>query len=182
MRGPAGKCSAVGKLRNDGGVTDIPLIRPARHGDEAEIVRLVKALATYEREPDAVKLDTDLLHAALCGPQPVASALVAEGPLGLVGLALWYKTFSTWTGRPGMHLEDIYVEAQARRGGLGRRLMAHLASICAEEGMARLEWEVLDWNEPAMAFYRSLGAAALDEWQTWRVTGDALTELARQRD
>lgn len=169
-------------FRDDDGVTPTPLIRPAREGDEAEIVRLVKALATYEREPDAVKLDVSLLHRALFGPQPAASALVAEGPSGLVGLALWYRTFSTWTGRPGMHLEDVYVEAGSRRSGLGRRLMAELASICAEQGLARLEWEVLEWNEPAAAFYESLGAAPLDEWQTWRVAGDALAELGRQRD
>lgn len=164
------------------GVTDTPLIRLAREGDEVEIVRLVKALATYEREPDAVNLDVSLLHEALFASRPAASALVAEGPDRLVGLALWYRTFSTWTGLPGMHLEDIYVEPESRRFGLGRRLMAELARICAEQGLARLEWEVLKWNEPALAFYRSLGAAALDEWQTWRVAGHALVELGRQRD
>ncbi len=169
-------------FRDDGGVTDSPLIRPAREGDEAEIVRLVKALATYEREPDAVKLDVNLLHSALFGPQPAASALVAEGPHELVGLALWYRTFSTWTGRPGMHLEDLYVQADARRAGLGRRLMAGLASICVEQGLARMEWDVLEWNEPAAVFYKSLGATPLDEWRTWRVAGEALDGLRCQRD
>lgn len=161
-------------------VTEDPPIRQATEGDVSEILRLVRELAKFEREPDAVKMDADLLHAALFGPNQVASCLVAEGPAGLVGIALWYRTFSTWTGRPGMHLEDIYVEAPWRRSGLGRRLMVGLADLCVERGLARLDWEVLDWNEAAMSFYRSLGAAPLEEWQTWRITGDALIGLARR--
>lgn len=160
-------------------VTEYPPIRQAIEGDVSEILRLVRELATFEREPGAVKMDVNLLHAALFGPNQVASCLVAEGPAGLVGIALWYRTFSTWTGRSGMHLEDIYVEEEWRRTGLGGRLMVELAEICVEQGMARLDWEVLDWNEAAMSFYRSLGAAPLGEWQTWRITGDALIGLTR---
>lgn len=151
-----------------------PIIRDANEGDIAEILRLVRCLAAYERELEAVEMDAELLHAALFGQDPAASSLVAEGPDGLVGIALWYRTFSTWTGRPGVHLEDLYVEEQWRRSGLGRRLMAALAGICVERGMTRLEWEVLDWNEPALAFYRSLGAAPNEGWQTWRISGPAL--------
>ncbi len=156
-----------------------PNIRQAHEGDVSEILRLVRGLAAYERDPDAVKMDAPLLYAALFGPDQVASSLVAEGPNGLVGIALWYRTFSTWTGRPGMHLEDIYVEEDWRRSGLGRRLMVELANICAERGLGRLEWEVLAWNEPAIDFYRSIGAAPLGEWQAWRISGDALARLGR---
>lgn len=159
-------------------VTELPRIRQATDGDVSEILRLVRGLAAYEREPDAVKMDEDLLRAALFGADPVASCLVGEGPLGLVGIALWYRTFSTWTGRPGMHLEDIYVEQEWRRSGLGRRLMVKLAEICVEQGLARLDWDVLDWNESAMSFYSSLGAAPLGEWQTWRIAGDGLIGLS----
>jgi GNAT superfamily N-acetyltransferase len=173
--------------------------------DAAALLGLIRELAEYEREPDAVQADEQSIAAALSGPDPVARALVAVDPGALdpgavdtdihapvavvgeapvvgtatvVGMALWFRTFSTWTGRPGMWLEDLYVRPSHRRGGLGRALLQRLAAECVANGWSRLEWTVLDWNTPAQAFYRSLGAVPTDGWTTNRVTGTALTSLA----
>jgi GNAT superfamily N-acetyltransferase len=155
-------------------------IRTAEPADVPVLLQLVRELAAYEREPDAVEATEQLLHDALFGPTAVASCHVALDEQGdVAGFALWYVTFSTWKGRPGLWLEDLFVRPAARRLGLGRALLQALAGVCVERGYARFEWWVLDWNEPAHAFYRSLGARPEDEWTTWRVDGDALTALAQ---
>ena len=155
------------------------MIRPAEPGDVAVVLELVRELAAYEREPDAVEATEELLNTALFGEEPVASCHVALAPDGeVVGFALWYVTFSTWKGRPGIWLEDLFVRPSARGLGLGRALLQELAGICVARGYARFEWWVLDWNEPAHGFYRSLGARPEDEWTVWRVDGEALAALA----
>ncbi len=154
-------------------------VRPAQPADVAVLLELVHELAAYEREPDAVEATEAMLAAALFGPAPVASCSVALGPDGgVAGFALWYVTFSTWRGLPGLWLEDLFVRPAARGTGLGRALLQDLAATCVERGYARFEWWVLDWNAPAIGFYRSLGAVPQDEWTTFRVDGRALRELA----
>jgi GNAT superfamily N-acetyltransferase len=139
----------------------------------------VRELADYEREPDAVETTEPMLAAALFGPEPVASCHVALDDGGeVVGFALWFVTFSTWKGRPGLWLEDLFVRPAARGTGLGRALLSTLAAVCVERGYARFEWWVLDWNAPAIGFYRALGAVPQDEWTTFRVDGGALRRLA----
>ena len=155
------------------------MIREAAPGDVPVIRQLVQELADYEKEPDAVDATEADLHDALFGPDPSASCHVAELDGQVVGFALWYRTFSTWTGRPGLWLEDLFVRPAARGTGLGRALLVRLAQVCVERGWTRFEWWVLDWNEPAQGFYRSLGARPEDAWTVWRVDGDALALLAR---
>jgi GNAT superfamily N-acetyltransferase len=122
-----------------------------------------------------------MLHAALFGPAPVASCHLAEHNGRVVGFALWYVTFSTWKGLPGLWLEDLFVEPAARGHGLGRALLQHLAAVCVERGYARFEWWVLDWNVDAIGFYRSLGARPEDDWTVWRMEGEAIRSLAERR-
>ena len=163
-------------------------IRAARPADVPVLLQLVRELAVYEREPDAVEATEPMLHAALfgaaeAGPEqeetaPVASCSVAELDGEVVGFALWYVTFSTWKGLPGLWLEDLFVRPDARGTGLGKALLQSLAAVCVERGYARFEWWVLDWNAPAIGFYRSLGAVPQEEWTTFRVEGAALRELA----
>lgn len=153
-------------------------IRTAQPTDVPVIRQLVRELADYEREPDAVKATEADLHAALFGPDPSASCHVAELDGEVVGFALWYRTFSTWTGQPGLWLEDLFVRPSARGTGLGRALLVELARTAVDRGWTRFEWWVLDWNEPAQGFYRSLGARPEDAWTVWRVDGDALQALA----
>jgi GNAT superfamily N-acetyltransferase len=159
-------------------------IRPARSADVPDILRLIRDLAAYEREPDAVRNTEEQLHRHLFGEHPAVFCHVVEdvvdgadaaGP-GVVGLALWFLNYSTWEGTHGIWLEDLYVDPSVRGRGHGRRLLEHLAGICAERGYARMEWTVLDWNEPSIGFYRSLGAVPMDEWTTFRLTGGALIE------
>lgn len=157
-------------------------VRGATEGDVAELDRLVRALAVYEREPHAVEGTADDLAAALFGPDPRLHAHVAEvdGPSGphVAGMALWFVSYSTWRGRHGIWLEDLFVAPEHRGLGLGRALLEALAAECATRGWTRLEWAVLDWNEPAQGFYRSLGAVAQEAWTTWRLDGDDLAGLA----
>lgn len=153
-------------------------IRPARRGDAATVLRFVRELAEYEREPDAVAATEEMMDAALFGEKPKAEALIAEIDGVAVGFALFFHTFSTWTGRQGIWLEDLYVTPEARGSGAGKALVSHIAGICLDRDCPRFEWWVLDWNEPAIGFYRSIGAQAMDEWTTQRVTGDALVKLA----
>lgn len=142
---------------------------------------LIEELAFYEREPEAVEATPDDLAAALFAPDPKVHALVAvvgdDDDEEVAGVAVWFVTYSTWRGRHGIWLEDLFVRPRHRRLGLGRALLASLAGACVEEGYRRLEWSVLDWNEPAHAFYRSLGALPQDDWTTWRITGPALADL-----
>lgn len=163
-------------------------VRPAEERDAEAIAELVRELARYEREPDAAEASADDLRAALFGSSPLVHAHVAEvcsGDRGagdaareVVGMAVWFVTFSTWKGRHGLWLEDLFVRPEHRRLGLGRALLSSLAAVCIERGWPRLEWWVLDWNEPAHRFYRSLGARAEDEWTTWRLDGSALGQAA----
>jgi len=153
-------------------------VRFAGPGDLDVIIELIRALAEYEREPDAVRLERDLLEQHLFGPRPYAEVLLAEDEVGVQGFALFFHNFSTWEGRPGIYLEDLFVRPEARGRGYGRALLARLAALAVERGCARLEWAVLDWNEPAIGFYRALGAVAMDEWTTYRLTGEALARLA----
>ncbi|MCU1590428.1 MAG: GCN5-related N-acetyltransferase [Frankiales bacterium] len=153
------------------------MIRVARPADVPVILELVHELAVYEREPDAVEATEAMLAAALFGSAPTASCHVAELDGDVVGFALWYVTFSTWKGRPGLWLEDLFVRPAARGHGFGKALLAQLARVCLERGYARFEWWVLDWNVDAQGFYRSLGARPEDDWTVWRVDGEALAAL-----
>lgn len=153
------------------------MIRTATPGDVEVILALVVELAVYEREPDAVETTAAMLHEALFGPAPTASAHVAVADGVVVGFALWFVTFSTWKGLPGLWLEDLYVRPEARGGGHGRALLQALAAVCLERGYPRFAWWVLDWNTSAQGFYRQLGAVPQDEWTTWRVDGAALAAL-----
>jgi GNAT superfamily N-acetyltransferase len=146
------------------------VIRYATPADVPAILTLIRELATYEREPDAVEATEESLRAALFGDAPAAFCHVAEEDGEVVGFALWFRNFSTWLGRHGIYLEDLYVRPSHRGHGLGRALLETLTAIAAERGYGRVEWAVLDWNEPAQAFYRSLGAAPMDEWTVWRRT------------
>ena len=156
------------------------LLRAAEPSDIREILRLIVELAIYEKEPDAVVATEDGLRSALFGESPAVFALVVDGTDKgtLAGVALWYLTFSTWEGVHGIHLEDLYVRPAYRGSGYGKALLTRLAAICVERGYARLEWDVLDWNDPAIGFYRSLGAVPLDGWTTFRLDGDALEKAA----
>ena len=154
------------------------MIRPAVPADVPVLLALVRELAVYEREPDAVEATEQDLAAALFGADPAAACSVALLDGAVVGFALWYRTFSTWTGRPGLWLEDLYVRPEARGTGLGKALLVELAQTTVRNGWTRFEWWVLDWNTPAHGFYRSLGAQPEDDWTVWRVAGDALTTLA----
>lgn len=155
------------------------MIREARAEDVAAVVGLVHELAEYERSPELCTLTEEQLHAAVFGPDAVASCHVAEVDGEVVGCAIWFRNFSTWRGVPGIYLEDLFVRPSHRGSGLGKALLAALAAVCAERGYARLEWQVLDWNEPSIGFYRALGAVAMDEWTTFRLDGDALATFAK---
>lgn len=161
-------------------LSDGALLRRARPGDEPGILAMIHALAVYEREPDAVENTERMLTATLFGDEPRAFAHVVERDGAIVGIAIWFLTYSTWTGTHGIWLEDLYVDEAQRGRGYGRALMAALAAECVERGYRRFEWTVLDWNEPSIGFYRSIGAEPLDEWTTQRLTGDALAALARR--
>jgi GNAT superfamily N-acetyltransferase len=154
------------------------VIRAAGPDDVPTILELIRELAAYEREPDAVEATESMIHEALFGAAPVASCHVAELAGDVVGFALWYVTFSTWKGVAGLWLEDLFVRPVARGHGLGKALLQTLAGVCVERGYARFEWWVLDWNVDAQGFYRSLGARPEDDWTVWRVDGAALSSLA----
>jgi GNAT superfamily N-acetyltransferase len=156
------------------------VIRPARPGDVAAIHRLARELAEYENSLEQVVASEDDLRRALFGEQPAVFAHVAVHDGAVAGFALWFLNFSTWTGRHGIYLEDLYVTPQLRGHGYGKALLAELARICVERGYARFEWAVLDWNTPAIGFYRALGAAAMDEWTVQRLAGPALGAVASQ--
>ncbi|HEX6422269.1 MAG TPA: GNAT family N-acetyltransferase [Acidimicrobiales bacterium] len=152
-------------------------IRPARPGDEGEILRLIRALADYEREPDAVEATAEGLRAHLFADASRVFAHVAERGGRVVGMAVWFLNFSTWTGRHGIYLEDLFVQPDARGAGVARALVRALAAEAAARGCARMDWAVLDWNEPAKAFYRRLGARHDAGWEPWRLDGEALAAL-----
>lgn len=154
------------------------MIRPAGPGDIPVMHQMIRELADYERGLHEVTATEDDLRAALLAERPSLFAHVAEEDGDVAGFAVWFLSYSTWTGRHGIYLEDLYVRPERRGRGHGRALLAELARICVERGYRRLEWWVLDWNAPARGFYESLGALAMDEWTVHRLTGPALRALA----
>ena len=152
-------------------------IRPAVPGDEAEILRLVQALADYEREPDAVQATEASLGATLFGEPARVWAHLAELDGKAVGLALWFLTYSTWTGKPTLYLEDLFVEESARGSGAGLALFRALAEAARRLGCGRIDWAVLDWNEKAKGFYNHIGGKPTSGWEVWRLEGEALDAL-----
>jgi GNAT superfamily N-acetyltransferase len=153
-------------------------LRLATQADVPLILALVRELAEYEREPDAVEADESLLAANLFGQQPGAEVVIADVDGQPAGFALFFHNFSTWLGRRGLYLEDLFVRPEFRGRGVGQVLMAYLAKLAVDRGCGRFEWSVLDWNTPAIEFYRRLGAVGMDEWTVQRVNGDALHALA----
>ena len=153
-------------------------IRPAQPGDAGLVLSFVRELASYERLAHEVDATEEEIAAALFAENPRVFADLAEWNGEPAGFALWFYNFSTFRGRHGIYLEDLFVRPAYRGHGIGRALLGHLAGRCLREGLPRLEWWVLDWNEPALAFYRSLGAVPMDEWTVHRVTGEALARLA----
>jgi GNAT superfamily N-acetyltransferase len=156
------------------------MIRPATAADVPAIAGLIRGLAEYERLSHLLSLDEGRLREHLFGPRPFAEVLLAEGEAGVVGFALFFHNYSTFRGQPGIYLEDLFVRPEQRGAGHGKALLAAVARLALERGCGRLDWAVLDWNEPALRFYRALGAVALDEWRLYRLTGDALREVARR--
>ena len=154
------------------------VIRPATVADVPIILQLIRELATYERAPNEVTATEEQLVDVLFGPRPAAEVLLAFEQEMPVGFAVFFHNFSTWLGRPGLYLEDLFVRPEQRGKGYGRALLVHLAKIAHERGCGRMEWAVLDWNEPAIQFYKKLGAAPQDEWTVFRLTRDGIAKLA----
>ena len=152
-------------------------IRAARPGDEPDILRLITALAVYEREPDAVKTTLADLTEALFGDHPRVWVHLAEQDGRAVGVALWFLTYSTWSGRPTLYLEDLFVEESARGTGTGLALFRALGAEAKRLRCARMDWAVLDWNTPAKAFYTRMGARHVTGWEPWRLDGEGLERL-----
>ncbi|MEU8347506.1 GNAT family N-acetyltransferase [Spirillospora sp. NPDC048832] len=155
------------------------MIRYATPDDVPDILRLIRELADYERALHEVKATEEQLTARLFGDDPKVFAHVAEHEGRVVGFALWFLTFSTWNGTHGIYLEDLFVEPDVRGHGYGKALLTELARVADERDYERVEWAVLNWNEPAIGFYESLGARPQDEWTVYRLTGDTLTKAAR---
>lgn len=159
-------------------MSGVPVIRPATPGDAVLLHELVTALAVYEREPDAVKASVEDLRASLFAPGATAHALVCEQDGQAVGFAVYFFNYSTWLGRNGLYLEDLFVRPEHRGRGAGLALLRHLAGIAVARGCGRFEWSVLDWNQPAIDFYRAAGARPMDEWTVYRMDGQALLDFA----
>lgn len=157
-------------------------LRDATPEDASEIVALIRELAEYERAPDAAVATPELVRAALFGPERVAYSVLAELDGVTAGFALWFHNFSTWTGRRGLYLEDLFVRPVCRGRGVGLALLRHLARVAAERGCARMEWSVLDWNVDAIRFYERLGARAMRGWTVYRLTGPEIAALAAGRE
>jgi GNAT superfamily N-acetyltransferase len=154
-------------------------LRPATPADVPVVLSLIRELAAYEREPDAVVATEEALLRDGFGPRPLFEVTIAEWSGEPVGFALWFLTYSTWRGQPTLHLEDLLVLPSSRGRGIGKAFMQHLARVALERGCGRFVWQVLDWNAPSIAFYESLGARILREWLTCRLEGEALRALAR---
>lgn len=152
-------------------------IRPATRADLPLIAQLIRDLAEYERLSHEVRFDLGVMGEHLFSERPAAEVLVGELDGEPQGFALFFHNFSTFEGRPGIYLEDLFVRPQARGAGLGKALLVHLAALAMQRGCARFEWSVLDWNEPSIGFYKSLGARMMDDWRIMRVDGDALVQL-----
>lgn len=156
------------------------MIRPARPGDVPTILALIRELAEYEQAPEQVEATEDSLRDALFGADPAVFCHTAEHNGEVGGFALWFLNFSTWTGRHGIYVEDLYVRPHQRGHGYGRALLRELARIATDRGYGRMEWWVLDWNEPAHRFYARIGATAMDEWTVWRLSGPQLQRFAAE--
>ena len=157
------------------------IVRRATRDDIPTLVGLIRDLATYEREPDAVEVDDRLLADALFADPPVVFANVADADGAVVGMTVYFRNFSTWTGRLGIYLEDFYVRPEARGQGAGTALLAALADEARTHGYSRIDWSVLDWNESALAFYRSVGATPMSGWTGYRMEGEALAHFGTDR-
>ena len=157
-------------------------IRPATRSDIPQILRFIRALAAYERAPEAVTATEAGLERDGFGPNPFYFCLMAENDGRAAGFALYFFNYSTWLGRPGIYLEDLFVEPELRGMGIGKALLERVAGIAVEKGCQRFEWAVLDWNTPAIEFYRAMGAEFMDEWRNVRITGEALVNLAAPAD
>src|SRR5882724_1898088 len=156
-------------------------IRTARLADVPTILQLIRDLATYERAPNEVTATEEQLVDVLFGEKPAAEVLLAFEKDTPVGFALFFHNFSTWLGRPGLYLEDLFVKPEKRGKGYGHALLVDLAKIARDRGCGRMEWAVLDWNNPAIKFYRALGATPMDEWTVFRLTRDGITRLANSK-
>lgn len=152
-------------------------IRPVKPGDEMQLLALIHELAVYEKMADEVVATPELLSESLFGDESACEAVFAHWQGEVVGFALFFRNFSTFVGRPGLYLEDLYVREAHRGRGIGKTLLLHLAAIARERGYGRMEWSVLDWNQPAIDFYRSLGAQSMDEWTVFRLDRKALEAL-----
>lgn len=157
-------------------------IRPATVEDAALILALVRELAEYEREPEAVIATEDDLRRHGFGPEPKFRTVIAEWQGEPAGFALYFYNYSTWVGRPGLYLEDLFVRPRFRGRGIGKSLLIHLARLAIQENCGRFQWQVLDWNRPSIRFYESLGARHMKEWLTMRVEGEALKRLAEEAE
>jgi GNAT superfamily N-acetyltransferase len=154
-------------------------IRPAKREDAGAILQLIKDLAFYEKAPDEVKATEKEILETIFAPSPSVFADLIEIEGQVVAMAIWFLNYSTWQGKHGIYLEDLYVKPEFRGRGYGKALLQHLARICVERGYGRFQWWVLDWNSPAIEFYKGLGAEAMDEWTVYRVSGEKLKELGQ---
>ena len=156
------------------------IVRQATEADLPDIYRYIHALAEYEKAPDEVVLSIADLQQSFFGQSPQVYCLLSEVDGVVTGIAIWHLNYSTWLGKHGMYLEDLFVDPKYRGKGHGKALLIKLAQICIEKGYPRFQWWVLDWNEPALDFYKSLGAIAMDEWTVFRLTGSSLKKLATE--
>jgi GNAT superfamily N-acetyltransferase len=153
-------------------------IRPAKTTDIDEILALIYELALYEKAPEEAKATKSQIMESFFSDNPKVFCEIVEVDGEIAGLAIWFLNYSTWQGKHGIYLEDLFIRPQFRGRGFGKSVLKHLAQICVDRGYGRFQWWVLDWNTPSIEFYKALGAVAMDEWTVYRVTGDALTELA----
>lgn len=152
-------------------------IRPAKREEVGEVLQLIQDLATYEKAPDQVEASRDDLLNTIFAKEPKVFCDLVEVDGQIAGMAIWFLNYSTWQAKHGIYLEDLYIKPEFREKGYGKALLKHLAQICDKQGYGRLQWWVLDWNSPAIEFYRSLGAKAMDEWTVYRTSGQALKDL-----
>jgi GNAT superfamily N-acetyltransferase len=152
-------------------------IRPAKREEVGEVLQLIQDLATYEKAPDQVEASRDDLLNTIFAKEPRVFCDLVEVDGQIAGMAIWFLNYSTWQAKHGIYLEDLYIKPEFRARGYGKALLKHLAQICDREGYGRLQWWVLDWNSPAIEFYRSFGAEAMDEWTVYRTSGQALKDL-----
>ena len=152
-------------------------IRPAKREEVGEVLQLIQDLATYEKAPDQVEASEDDLLNTIFVKDPRVFCDLVEVDGQIAGMAIWFLNYSTWQAKHGIYLEDLYIKPEFRARGYGKALLKHLAQICDKEGYGRLQWWVLDWNSPAIEFYKSFGAEAMDEWTVYRTSGQALKDL-----